>query len=104
MILFSFVLAGTRILAPGVIGIFFFVVSTVVLCVAHRKFLPNYRLGAIAGLYVASALLILGAVLYAYKLFTGYSFMLMTIASGESDITQMTTHKRLLHAWILKIE
>jgi high-affinity Fe2+/Pb2+ permease len=71
---------GSIILSTGIIGIFVFLVSMVLLCVAHRRSLGHYRMGALAGLYTSTGLLILGIVLYAYKLNAGYSFILMTVS------------------------
>lgn len=71
---------GTIILATGIIGIFIFLVSMVLLLVAHRRSISNYRYGALLGLYLSSGLLVLGIVLYAHELNAGYSFILMTIA------------------------
>jgi len=71
---------GTIILATGIIAIVLFVASLVLLCVAHRQVLGQYRIAALGGLYVSAGLLVLGIVLYAYKLNAGYSFILMTVA------------------------
>ena len=70
---------GTIILATGVIGVFVYLVSMVVLCIAHRRALSHYRMAAMVGLYVSTGLLVLGIVLYAYKNNAGYSFILMTL-------------------------
>lgn len=72
--------AGTIIMATGIIAFVAFIVAVVLLCVAHRKGLPSYRYGALALLYITSALMILGSVLYAEKAAAGYSFILMIIA------------------------
>jgi hypothetical protein len=55
-------------------------VSLTVLMISHRKMLANYRLFSLAGMYIASGLLILGSILYANKINAGYSFILMIIA------------------------
>lgn len=72
--------SGTIIMATGIIAFVAFIAAVVLLCVAHRKGLPNYRYGALALLYITSALMILGSVLYAEKAAAGYSFILMIIA------------------------
>jgi hypothetical protein len=72
--------AGTIIMATGIIAFVTFIVAVVLLCVAHRKGLPSYRYGALALLYITSALMTLGSVLYAEKAAAGYSFILMIIA------------------------
>lgn len=72
--------SGTIIMATGIIAFVTFIVAVVLLVVAHRKGLPNYRYAALALLYITSALMTLGSVLYAEKAAAGYSFILMIVA------------------------
>lgn len=71
---------GTIILATGIIAYFVFVLAVILLIVAHRRIISNYRYFGLFGLYVSSGLMVLGIVLYANKQFAGYSFILMVIS------------------------
>lgn len=71
---------GTIILATGIISYVVFLLSLILLIVAHRRIISNYRYFGLFGLYVSSGLMVLGIVLYANKQFGGYSFILMVIA------------------------